>query len=252
MMNTNWNPTFTVAGLAMSRVWHCFGNYMHSVDLPTVIAMIGASKTNVLPINTHLLSKNSGQRGLKIGFGEVYFEGMNSVAAFEKMMPMLNINHQITAQAAIEKTRLAVEMTNIKLIKLEVLNDDLKTSNDVALIQAVAALKHTHPDLIIMPLLSNNFVVAADLVELGCPLLRVMGSPIGSGAGIIDAATFERICTLPVPIVLDGGVRNAADLKQAIELGAQGCLINSALFMDKRAPQIVLSEFMQAAQKFWN
>jgi thiazole synthase len=83
------------------------------------------------------------------------------------------------------------------------------------------------------------------LVELGCPLLRVMGSDIGSGRGIVDRDMFGRVCTLPVPIVLDGGVATAADFASAFAAGAQGCLINSALFAGPAPPDVILRTFVR-------
>jgi thiazole synthase len=242
------NPTFSCAGLNMTRIWHCFGNYMHTVDLNTVLRMLDASKTNVLPINTHRL-KSLGQRdGLVIGFGDVTYDRLAAARDVRGLVKMVNINHQTSAAAAVAKTMLAVEMTGETVIKLEVLNPDMKTSNDDALIEATAELKRRNERLTVMPLLSNDLRTAKRLVGLGCPLLRVMGGGIGSGSGIADPATFGAICKLGVPVVLDGGVGRPSDLDQAIELGAEGALVNSMLFEDERAPDEVLGWFLSKVQ----
>jgi thiazole synthase len=246
------NPTFQVAGLNMSRIWHCFGNYMHQVDLNTVLNMLAASQTNVLPINTHKLSESSGKNGLHIGFGDVQLNALAASTHIDQMILMLNINHQQSAQAAIHKTKLAHALTGELVVKLEVLNADLKTSNDNELIEAAKKLREDLPALILMPLISNDYQTASTLVNLGCPLLRVMGSAIGDAQGILDATSFAKICNLPVPVFLDGGVRNASDFAHAQQLGAQGCLVNSALFAPGLVPEQALAEFLLQSQSVFN
>jgi thiazole synthase len=248
MHRTTINPMFKVADLNMTRIWHCFGNYMHKVDLTTIVAMLSASHTNVLPINTHSLDKSNGRDGLLIGFGGVKYDELAERVNLEDMIVMLNINHQTNVHDAVNKTTLAYELTSEKIIKLEVLNADLKTSNDTQLIQSVSILKKDFPDLVLMPLVGNNFDMAKQLVDLGCPLLRVMGSAIGDAKGILDAPQFKKICSLPVPVILDGGVRDARDLRMAVELGAQGCLINSALFLQGNQPEVELETFLHESQ----
>lgn len=239
------NPVFTVNNLEITKVWHCFGNYMHKVDKKTALEMLNASKTNVIPINTHLLDHNKDPDSLQVGFAGVKISEIKDSIDLKKYKLMLNINHQISSEDAVKKTQWAYEMTGEKIIKLEVLNKDLATSNDEELIKAVQTLKQTNPELILMPLLSNNYNTAKKLVELGCPLLRVMGSAIGSGKGIENKEEFKKICTLGVPVVLDGGVNSAEDFHAAESLGAIGCLINSALFVEGRDPVAYLRKFRQ-------
>jgi thiazole synthase len=244
------NPRSDFAGVRMSRIWHCFGNTMHRVDLDTVLAMLAASRSNVLPVNTHLLDPTSGRKGLLIGFGGVQFDEVAPHLPMQEMVVMLNINHQTSARAAIDKTVLAHALTGERIVKLEVLNADMRTSNDTALIEAVRHLRQAMPELIIMPLLHNDAASAQTLVDLGCPLLRVMGSGIGDGKGIVDEQAFARICALPVPVVLDGGVRDARDYAHAHRLGAVGCLVNSALFDAGDTPQARLARFLADSQDF--
>lgn len=234
----------------MTRIWHCFGNYGHRAGMETIVAMLSASQTNVIPVNTHLLDRVTGRRGLHIGFGGVEFDGLAEQVSMDGRVIMLNINHQTSAQAAIEKTQYAYGLTGERVVKLEVLNADMRTSNNAALIEAVKQLSKMLPELILMPLLHNDYASAEILFELGCPLLRVMGSGIGDRQGITDTETFEKICSLPVPIVLDGGVRDAEDYACAHRLGAAGCLVNSALFMDGAVPEIQLAKFLSESQIF--
>lgn len=242
------NPTFCCHELEMTRVWHCFGNYMHKVNLQTILNMLAASKTNVLPINTNSLNPTSGREGLIIGFGGVRFDQFSSVYDVKQLVIMLNINHQTTSKAAVDKTLLASELTGEQVIKLEVLNDDFITSNNAQLIKAVEQLNKLNNKLTIMPLLACDLDDAKRLIDLGCPLLRVMGSGIGSGSGILDPDQFEQICALGTPVVIDGGVASAADFSLATKLGAQGCLVNSMLFGTSTLPEENLKSFMIASQ----
>lgn len=238
---------FNCDGLSLATIWHCFGNYMHRVDLQQVLAMLDASGTNVIPVNTHKLDAAKRRGDLLIGFGNVTFDGLAAAKDISRYILMVNVNHQTAASTAVDKTLLAADLTGIETIKLEVLSEDLKNSNDAALVEAVQTLRARRPDLRIMPLHSNDPAVAKDLVEAGCPLLRVMGGSIGSGAGIIDEASFEACCRLGVPVVLDGGVGDADDYLAATRLGAAGCLVNSMLFERGREPDEVLGDFVETA-----
>lgn len=239
--------TFDCDGLRLATIWHCFGNYMHRVDLDQVLKMLGASGTNVIPVNTHRLTAEKRRDDLLIGFGNVTYDGLAAARDLSDYILMLNINHQTTASAAAEKTLIAADMTGIKTIKLEVLSEDMKRSNDAALIDVVQILRTRRPDLRIMPLHANDPAVAKELVDAGCPLLRVMGGPIGSGVGILDEAAFAACCRVGVPVVLDGGIGNVKHYLAAKRLGASGCLVNSMLFEREQQPYEVLGDFVDRA-----
>lgn len=221
---------------------------MNEVSLQTVVDMLTASKTNVIPINTHKMTSSSGRDSLLIGFGKVKFDDLYKRLDLSEKLIMLNINHQTTAEDAIKKTIRAHELTGENLIKLEVLNTDMATSNNQELIKAVEKLKKLNPAFVLMPLLQCNFEDAKKLVELGCPLLRVMGSGIGTGNGILDKKEFKKICSLKVPIILDGGVGSAKDFLEANKLGAMGCLVNSMLFKSNLTPAEELRNFVIGCQ----
>lgn len=238
---------FECNGMQLSTIWHCFGNYMHKVDLTQVQKMLNASDSNVIPINTHNLGQSKNREDLLIGFGSVTFDMLCDAIDISQHYIFSNINHQTTSVSALEKVKISNELAGLSIIKLEVLTDDLKSSNDVALIKAVSILRSSHPELCIMPLHSNDPIVAQELASAGCPLLRVMGGPIGSGVGILDEDAFAQCCSLDVPIVLDGGVGDVAHYLRAHQLGATGCLVNSMLFETEREPYEVLGDFVDNA-----
>ena len=139
-------------------------------------------------------------------------------------------------------------MTGERILKLEVLDDKLRQSNDQFVIDAAEELIEWNPDLIVLPLLSNNLESAKRAVSVGCPLLRVMGSPISSHNGIADRHTFEQLTALEVPVVLDGGGKSE-HIFEAANSGASGVLVNSVLFDSPRPPIEVMQAMRLAADQ---
>ncbi len=241
--------TIDVADLHLSRLWHCFGTERHRVPMGLIIRLLDASKTNVLPINTHRLGASRKRDALEHGFAGVTYDALQDQRDLSAYVKMLNINLRTSAAAAVEAAKIAYSMTGEPVLKLEVLEPRLRESQDFAVVEAARVLKFWEPGLIILPLLSTNPEAARAAVDAGCPLLRIMGSAIGSRAGITSEQRFAEICSLPVPVVLDGGIGRVAHLERSVTLGAQGVLINSVLFDDGRKPVDVMTEFAQAATR---
>jgi thiazole synthase len=156
---------------------------------------------------------------------------------------MLNINLQTSAKLAYEKTKLAYDMSGERLIKLEVLGGDYKHSNQNEIVVAARDIIRWNSSLNVYPLLENDLLTAKKLIDVGCKLLRVMGSGIGTGEGIKDIKTLAKICELGVPVIIDGGIGSLDDAKQALEVGVDGILVNSMLFEQIEPPEVVLKDF---------
>ncbi len=230
-------------GKRFTRLWHCFGNSHHMAEFQVIRGLLEASQTNVLPINTHRLSPETGMNGLELGYAGVKIREFESQHDVSSMIKMLNINLETSAKGAIEKTKLAVKLTGEKVIKLEVLNADRKTSNQAELITAVRELTAWDPSLMILPLLANDLQTAKELVATGCSMLRVMGSAIGSCSGIADQEELARICNLGLPVILDGGIGSIDHVNQALDAGVSGILVNSMLFDVAQSPVEVMRSF---------
>lgn len=243
--NVNASEYFDCADYRFTRLWHCFGNAHNLIDLPTIIQLLQASGTNVLPINTHMLPSFDDRRGLQIGYGGVTLDTLAQQFQIDHYIKMININLATDSEEAIRRALRAHELTGERILKLEVLNKDHATSNDEALLTAASELKCSDKNFIIMPLISPSLRTARALADLGCPLLRVMGSAIGSCSGISDTVTFGRICEIGVPVILDGGVGSPGDFRAARTLGAAGALINSMLFTKEPAP-VLMTAFRSA------
>jgi thiazole synthase len=234
---------FTCQDTTFTRLWHCFGNLQHRASMETAVGLLRESRSNVLPINTHRLMPETGLEGMEIGFAGLTLPFFEANYDTSGMVKMLNINHQTTTERAVGKTKLAFELTGVRHIKLEVLNTDMATSNDAALLDAVNELYAWNPELVVMPLLSNSVDAARAMLDAGCPMLRIMGSAIGSGSGLPDGETFRAICEFGAPVVLDGGIGSSAHAVRALELGATGVLVNSMLFESELTPVEVMRGF---------
>ncbi len=223
----------------VNSFWHCFGVKDEIVDETTALDMLAASRTKLIPINCHAL----GTKGPIVGHGSVTYERLKLKALLHNTVPCLNINLQTTAEDAVRVARQARKMTGIDLLKLEVLTPDLLSSNDDAVIEATDIL--LFDGFRVMPLINTNFYAAMCFEHQRIPVVRVMGSPIGSGRGIEDPDTVAAIIARDVPVVLDGGIGTVAQAREAFDLGCAGVLVNSCLFKDPRGPVEALRDFRQ-------
>lgn len=221
------------AGEKVNAFWHCFGVKDEIVDERTALRMLDASHTALLPINCHRLNEPApvypegrvyGEP--LVGHGTVTWDQFKPHAEKRGLIPCLNVNLQTSYERAAGLARDGYDRTGIDLLKLEVLTPDLAGSDDEGVIRATALLGEFR----VMPLISANVDAARVLIDLGVPLLRVMGAPIGSGRGILAPRAVREIVRLGVPVVLDGGVGYIGHALDALRLGCSGLLVNSALF----------------------
>jgi thiazole synthase ThiGH ThiG subunit len=249
---TWWKQRWIQVGeYQVNSFWHCFGNHTHKVDLDTAVQMIKASETSLLPINTHKLKENVSRDSFLIGHGDVTLEKFEAAFDTSNLVKTLNINLQTTAEDAVKHAVIGKALTGINLLKLEVLTENMRESNDEELLKAVKKLVDLG-GFVIMPLISANYEVAKKLVEeYKCPLLRVMGSNIGSGEGIKNKEEIKKIASLGVPVILDGGIGSVEDFMTGIELGLQGGLINSMLFFDGK-PVDAMKSFVEKLSEYKN
>jgi len=191
--------------------------------------MILSSGTNFITFNTQNIYKIKRREDLPLGFSDITLSKIQQFVPLSKYVLLNNINHATTAGEAIARAEIASSISGSKLIKLEVLNPDLITSNDEEVITAATVL--VDKGYTIMPLISCNFAIAEEMESLGCVMLRVMGSPICSFKGISTPSVMKHIFQeVNIPVVVDGGIGCPADAVQAMSLGADGVLVNAALF----------------------
>ncbi len=134
-----------------------------------------------------------------------------------------------TADDAVRTLRLAREAGGWDLVKLEVLGDQttLYPNMPETLAAAEALIKDGFK---VMVYCSDDPIQAKRLEDMGCVAIMPLGSLIGSGLGILNPVTIRLIKdSVSVPVLVDAGVGTASDAAQAMELGCDGVLINSAI-----------------------
>jgi len=134
-----------------------------------------------------------------------------------------------TAEDAVRTLRLAREAGGWDLVKLEVLGDQttLYPNMPETLIAAKALIADGFK---VMVYCSDDPIQAKMLEDLGCVAIMPLGSLIGSGLGILNPVTVRLIKdSISVPVLVDAGVGTASDAAQAMELGCDGVLVNSAI-----------------------
>jgi len=134
-----------------------------------------------------------------------------------------------TAEEAIRTARLARACGLSDLIKLEVIGDPKTLLPDTeALLRATETL--VKEGFTVMPYTNDDPIVAKRLVEAGACCVMPLAAPIGSGQGILNPLNIRFILeSVTVPVIVDAGVGTASDAAVAMELGADGVLMNTAV-----------------------
>ena len=133
------------------------------------------------------------------------------------------------AESAVRTARLAREMLETDLVKLEVLGDKKTLLPDpVDTLRATETL--VAEGFTVLVYTSDDVLLAKRLEEAGATSVMPAGSPIGSGQGILNPLNIRLILEAArVPIIVDAGVGTASDVSVAMELGADGVLLNTAV-----------------------
>lgn len=133
------------------------------------------------------------------------------------------------AEDAVRTLRLAREAGGWDLVKLEVLGDqETLYPNVVETIKAAETL--VAEGFQVMVYTNDDPIVARRLEDIGCVAVMPLGNPIGSGRGLANPFNIRVIKERAnVPIVVDAGIGTASDAAKAMELGADACLINTAI-----------------------
>jgi thiazole synthase len=142
--------------------------------------------------------------------------------------------------------RLARELLNTDLIKLEVLGDPQTLLPDTEqLLQATKIL--VQEGFTVLPYTNDDPIMARKLVEAGAAAVMPLAAPIGSGQGILNPINiqFIRSVVTTVPVIVDAGVGCASDATKAMEMGVDGILMNTAI-AEAQDP-VKMSEAMKLA-----
>ena len=158
---------------------------------------------------------------------EAYAESLVDLLDGYALLP--NTAGCATVKDAVLTAQLGREALETNWVKLELIGDRETLYPDVEQL-LVATDQLVKDGFIVLPYCNDDPVTCRKLADLGAAAVMPLGSPIGTGLGIANPYAIERIvATSPVPVILDAGIGTASDAAQAMELGCDGVLLNTAV-----------------------
>lgn len=223
----------TIAGRSFrSRLIVGTGKYRSFQEMARAHAASGAEMVTVAVRRVNLTDKSR--------------ESLLDYIDREKIFILPNTAGCYTADEAVRTARLAREVGLSHWVKLEVIGDQQTLFPDTeALLEATRIL--VKEGFVVLPYTNDDLIVARKLIDAGASAVMPLAAPIGSGLGIQNATNLrilrERITE--VPLIVDAGVGTASDATIAMELGADGVLMNTAIAEAQDA--VLMAEAMKLA-----
>lgn len=153
-----------------------------------------------------------------------------------------------TAKEAINTAKMARDLFDTHWIKLEVIADDYTLAPEPAgLVRAAADL--ANDGFFVLPYTNADLDVARQLLDAGCKAVMPWASMIGSGQGLVerDRLMHMRDALPATTLIVDAGLGKPSDATQAMELGFDGVLLNSAVALADDPPRMAKA-FAQAVE----
>ena len=174
----------------------------------------------------------SGAEIITVAMGRVNFDDPNDLFKhidFNRYTLLPNTAGAYTVEDAVRIARLARAATGTDWIKLEVLGDRETLLPDVGgTIEAARIL--VDEGFVVLPYTNDDPIVAAKLEQIGCATVMPLASYIGSGHGFLDFSGIKIIIErAKIPVVVDAGLGVPSDAAQAMEIGADAVLVNTAI-----------------------
>jgi thiazole synthase len=187
---------------------------------PAVLAeAVKASRTEVVTVS--LRRESSGERA-----GQGFWSLVRDLGV--RVLPNTAGCHSV--KEAVTTAHMAREVFGTSWIKLEVIGEDDTLHPDVfGLVDAARFLSGEGFE--VFPYTTEDLVVADKLLAAGCRVLMPWGAPIGSGRGLNNLSGLKALrAHFPdVPLVIDAGIGVPSHAAQAMELGFDAVLINTAV-----------------------
>ena len=179
-------------------------------------------------------------------------QGLAEALDWSKIWMLPNTAGCKTAEEAIRVARLGREMARLlgqednNFVKLEVIPDPKYLLPD-PIGTLKAAEKLVKEGFAVLPYINADPLLAKGLEEVGCATVMPLGSPIGSGQGIKNAANIAIIIEqAKIPVVVDAGIGAPSEAALAMEMGADALLVNSAIALAKNPPAMAKAMGMAA------
>jgi thiazole synthase len=166
---------------------------------------------------------------------------------WEKLWLLPNTAGSQTAEEAIRMAFLGHELAcqigqeDNFFVKLEVISDPKYLLPDpIGTLKAAEFL--IKKGFTVLPYINADPMLALHLEDLGCATVMPLGSPIGSGQGLTNLSNIKIIIeNSNVPVIVDAGIGAPSEATQAMELGADGVLLNTAVAQAKNPEQMALA-----------
>ncbi|WP_319557540.1 thiazole synthase [Thiomicrorhabdus sp.] len=184
-----------------------------------MLESIVASGAQVVTLS--LSRQNPGQMG-----GENFWNIIRSLDLH--LLPNTAGCHSI--KEAVSMAQMSRELFQTDWIKLELVGDDFNLQPDpIDLVKATEIL--LNDGFKVLPYCTDDLVIARHLVELGCKVIMPWGSPIGTGKGLLNPYALQAIRDRfpEVTMIIDSGIGVPSHAMQAMELGVDGILLNTAV-----------------------
>ena len=164
-----------------------------------------------------------------------FFKKLN----WDKLWLLPNTAGSQTAEEAIRMAFLGHELAcqlgqeDNFFVKLEVISDPKYLLPDpIGTLKAAEFL--VKKNFTVLPYINADPMLALHLEDLGCATVMPLGSPIGSGQGLNNLSNIKIIIeNAGVPVIVDAGIGTPSEATQAMELGADGVLLNTAVAQSK-------------------
>jgi thiazole synthase len=158
--------------------------------------------------------------------GDAFWRIIQSLGA--KVLP--NTAGCRTVKAAVTTAELARELFGTPWVKLEVIGDDETLQPDVVgLVEAATILLRDGFE--VFPYCTEDLTVASRLIEAGCQVVMPWAAPIGSGQGLVNRSALRLLRSRfpEVTMIVDAGLGAPSHAAEALELGFDGVLLNTAI-----------------------
>ncbi len=229
--------------------WHVAGTELTSRFLlgtagypsPQVLAeAIAASETGIVTVGLKRALAMAGDNG----FVGLVREAVHRQGA--RLLP--NTAGCRTAREAVQLARMARELYDTPWLKLEVVGDEHTLQPDPFELLA-AAQQLVGEGFVVWPYCTDDLVLCRRLLDAGCPVLMPWGAPIGSGQGLLNPFALRTLRErLPdATLIVDAGIGAPSHAAQAMELGFDAVLLNSAV-AQARDPVRMASAFRDAVR----